>query len=363
MEEVIEKLKNIETVSLKKPFSLLEMLYNKVHGKEVAQSEMLAGLLSPDENHRHGFSLIESFLKEKEIGINVSFSKESYLKVETERSVFPKDKNPRRIDIFISWKESDEKHAVIIENKLYNAVNQENQLNDYYQSIIDEGYIVDKIVYMPLSKNDKSFEHTDANDKVRKIAINFDAQDIVHWLERVKNNTQALLYKEFLETLISNQHIMQTAIKILEHLSFDAKEINKLEQLAKIVNTPEWSEVRVKPITEKLEKDFSNLEIKGVSKLNDGSECNNYVELFFRSYKFWIELWLYPEYIAMYLCSRNDEGNPVIADIQFQNECYEEGRYFYYEETEKKFKFDYSNENGLIETLKPILKALAEYKE
>jgi len=62
MENLIAKLKNIETPTTKKPFSLLEMLYRQVHGKELVQSEMLAGLLRPTENHGHGTDLVESFL-------------------------------------------------------------------------------------------------------------------------------------------------------------------------------------------------------------------------------------------------------------------------------------------------------------
>ncbi|MCL2072690.1 MAG: PD-(D/E)XK nuclease family protein [Marinilabiliaceae bacterium] len=137
---------------------------------------MLAGLLNPDENHGHGSLLIESFLRK--IGVYVVYSKEINLKIETERNA-----NGRRIDILVSWLDGNKKHAVIIENKLNNAPNQPNQLNDYYNAIVSEGYEVDKVVYMPLSKKWQKSEDTDTCKEILNKTIDFDAQDIVDWLE------------------------------------------------------------------------------------------------------------------------------------------------------------------------------------
>jgi len=133
MENLLEKLKIIETPTLEKPFSLLKMMYRQVSNKELVQSEMLASLLSPDENHGHGSELVENFLSH--IGVKVELQTDCNIKVETERNV-----NGRRIDIFISWLSGDQKHAIIIENKLNNAQNQPNALNDYHDVIVGEGY-------------------------------------------------------------------------------------------------------------------------------------------------------------------------------------------------------------------------------
>ncbi|MDR2690978.1 MAG: PD-(D/E)XK nuclease family protein [Dysgonamonadaceae bacterium] len=353
MDKLIEKLKTIETADLKKPFLLLEMLYQKVKAKELSQSKMLAGLLSPDENHGHGINFAESFLKE--IGVDAKLNKDGNLKVGTERKVVD-----GRIDILISWFDGNKNHAVIIENKLNNAANQPNQPNKYYKSLCNEDkkYEVDKIVYMPVSKEYQRFEDTeDANDEVRKIVINFDAKDIVEWIEKkVKPEKGGAIdqYKEFLKCLILNKYVMQKSLEIQQKLS-SLEEINKFEELAKIVATPEWGEARVKSITDKLKQ--LPIEVRGKSKLTDECECNNYVQLFFREDdRIWIELWLYKTHIRMYLVSYDEkQPEPEIAGIKFVQANGYIGRYYYHSDN---LKFDYSNESSLIETLKLILQEL-----
>jgi hypothetical protein len=368
MEHVIEKLKNIETPTTKKPFSLLEMLYRQVHGKELVQSEMLAGLLRPTENHGHGFDLIESFLWF--IDVDFELQKDSNLKVETERKV----EGRRSIDILISWLDGNKKHAVIIENKLNNAPNQPNQLNDYHDSLIKEGYEVDKIVYMPFSKKWQKSENTDTRKDVLAKTIDRDAQGIADWLgtfigEGGFHNEDCTVYTyqinaiwqyyEFLNCLISSQYLMQQVIEIQDKLS--TEEIVKLEKIVKIVNSKEWSEARVKPITDEMKKDFPNMIIQGKSNLMDDSECNNYVQLWFEDYKFWVELWIYPKNIKLYLCSDKEETNVTIANIEFTG-CYDYDykRYYYHSENDKLFDFDIADTNGIIKALKPILQELSK---
>lgn len=370
MESLVEKLKNIEVPMLKKPFSLLEIMYRQVHGKELVQSEMLAGLLCPTENHGHDSELVEHFLYY--IGVEVELQEDSNLKVEIERNV-----NGRRIDIFISWLEDGKKHAVIIENKLNNAQNQPNQLNDYHDVIVSEGYEVDKIVYMPFSKKWQQSKDTDTRKDVLAKTIDFDAQNIVDWLGEFIGEGGFLdeectvysyqinaiwQYREFLNCLISNQYIMQQAIEIQEKLSLE--EIEKLEKLVKIVNSKEWSEARVKPITDELKKDFPNMLIKGNPNVMGDSECNNYVQLWFEDYKFWVELWICPKNIKLYLCSDKEETSVVIANVEFTS-CYDYDykRSYYHSENDKLFDFEIADTNGIIKALKPILQELSKYKE
>lgn len=302
MEELIDKLKTIEAPTSKKTFSLLEIMYRQVYGKELIQSEMLAGLLRPSENHGHGFVIVENFLRH----IGVKLQKYSNLKIETERNA-----NGRRIDIFISWKVDEQKHAVIIENKLNNASNQANQLNDYHDSIINEGYEVEKIVYMPLSKEWQKSEYTDTRKDVLAKTINFDAKDITTWLSYLLSGEECCLdeegyvcfnshkmniicqYQEFLECLISNQHIMQQAIKIQENLSL--KEIEKLEKIAEITRTTDWCEVRFRSIVEQIKKGNFTKEL--LVKYKQNGNYINYAQFYFDNWEetYWYEVWLYPE--------------------------------------------------------------------
>jgi len=56
-----------------------------------------------------------------------------------------------RIDILI--KDAITKHCIIIENKINNANDTSRQLPKYYDSLINQHYIVDKIVYLSLDGN------------------------------------------------------------------------------------------------------------------------------------------------------------------------------------------------------------------
>ena len=291
MENLIGKIKDFKAV--KKPFSLLEMMYKQVREKELVQSQMLASLLSPDENHGHGLNSVECFLLR--IGVEAKLQKDSNLKVETERNA-----NGRRIDIFISWFDGDKKRAVIIENKLNNAKNQPNALNDYHKAIEDEGYEVDKIVYMPLSKKWQKAKHTDTYPEILEKTIDFDAQDIMDWIVYFDEifytggrvGDAFMGYYKFLNCLISNQHIMQTATEIQANLSLE--EIEKLEKLAEITRTTEWCQVRFRPIVEQIEKGSFEKEL--IVQYKQNNKYVNYAQFYFDNWEntFWYEVWLYP---------------------------------------------------------------------
>ena len=337
MENLIGILKEIDTTTSRKPFSLLEMMYRQVYGKELIQSEMLAGLLRPSENHGHGSELVEHFLRH--IGIKVDLQKDSNLTVETERNA-----NGRRIDIFISWCNGDKKHAVIIENKLHNAKNQPNALIDYHKAIEKERYKVEKIVYMPLSKKLQSSKNTDTQNDADVLAKtkDFDAQDIVDWLgifaEQTTNNqiNAVLQYKEFLNCLISNQYIMQQAIEIQEQLPLE--QIEKLEKIAEITRTIEWCIVRFRPIVEKIQKGSFEKELQ--IKYKQNKNYVNHAQFFFDNWgkTFWYEVWLYPEDgIYMY-------------------------KYYNLTDHTKPEKFGVNEADKLVEFIMPLLQELSNYK-
>lgn len=299
MEKLIDKLKNIEVTTSKKTFSLLEILYKYVYSKELVQSEMLANLLRPDAIHgNHESEFLEGFLDL--IELNVDLQEIDDLQIETERNA-----NRRRIDIFISWKDKFSiKHAVIIENKLNNAKNQPNQLNDYHDAITQEGYEVEKIVYMPLLKEWQKSEYTDTRKDLLTKTIDIDARDIVEWIDNYFSEWSTLEeneayyyriheYKSFLKCLISNQHIMQQSIKIQENLSLE--EIEKLEKIAEVTRTTEWCKVRFRPVVEQIEKGNFTKEL--LVKYKQNGNYINYAQFYFDNWEetYWYEVWLYPE--------------------------------------------------------------------
>jgi len=142
----------------------------------------LAGLLNPKENHGLSSLALLTFLKQFGVNFDNKFIDNVY--ITTERNI-----NGRFIDIFIEWKDdNNKKYAVIIENKLHDAPDQEDQLNAYFEGVVKEGYIVEKVVYMPFNKSYKSFKDSCLPDMQNK-CIDFDAEDIVKWLDVTISNT------------------------------------------------------------------------------------------------------------------------------------------------------------------------------
>ncbi|MFV0483749.1 MAG: PD-(D/E)XK nuclease family protein, partial [Bacteroidales bacterium] len=92
-------------------------------------------------------------------------------------------KGRRRIDILITWSDKKGKEqAIIIENKLNDAADQKDQLKDYYEYVVGEGYEVISLVYMPWSKSYKSYTYSNLEKKISDVAIDFDVKDIMTWL-------------------------------------------------------------------------------------------------------------------------------------------------------------------------------------
>ena len=275
-----------------KPFSFLEMLYQHVHGKELVQSKMFATLLNLKQPY-HGYYFESAKTFFACIGVDIELEKDSNLQVEVERNA-----NGRRIDILISWQNGDKKHAIIIENKLNNAQNQVNQLNDYYDAIVSEGYQIDKVVYMPFSKEWQKSKHTDTRPEILEKTIDFDARDIVKWLEiATKANPKyesgnVSLYKGFIKGLISNQHLMQTVIEVQQ--KYSVEEIETLESIAELTRTAEWCEMRFRPIVEQIQN--GNFAKELTIKYKQNSNFVNYAQFYFDDWEktFWYELWLYP---------------------------------------------------------------------
>jgi len=143
--DIIKKLIAVDIKESIIPFNALHLAYSKVLRKEELLSKIIAGFLDPKENHIFGFVPINTFFKK--IGLSHhQLDKNSSLVITQERKI----DNQKRIDIFIEWKDKKKvKYAVIVENKLNEAEERDDQLNDYYDYIIDEEYKVEKVVFMP----------------------------------------------------------------------------------------------------------------------------------------------------------------------------------------------------------------------
>lgn len=104
-------------------------IIDELHADENAHSRILMKLLQFNEDK--SFPILDSLLKE--LGIN-----ETILK-----PIFTSDASDR-IDLLIK----DEKYAIIVENKIHDALDQDNQLNRYIEEVERKGFDSFYIIYL-----------------------------------------------------------------------------------------------------------------------------------------------------------------------------------------------------------------------
>lgn len=124
-------------------YNPMELFYERVREKEITHSEILVDLLNPKGEHGLGDVFLKSFLEYIDAGLNTDVC---VLKEKPISRVLTSGKGDRRIDILIQWEDGREKKAVIIENKLNNAEEQELQLRDYKKGLENEDVEVIKTV-------------------------------------------------------------------------------------------------------------------------------------------------------------------------------------------------------------------------
>ncbi len=152
-----DNFKNYEDI-LKKQEDTLSFNIFKVFTKqwkyENFHSEAIKFLLEFNQGTLNDFLLFlneQKTLEGKKLSTQINI--ENYINaiLECEHVI----KNQRRIDILITGHGSkDEKHAIIIENKINNAKDQEGQLHDYY-NYMKKTYTVDCIIYLVPNKEIK----------------------------------------------------------------------------------------------------------------------------------------------------------------------------------------------------------------
>jgi hypothetical protein len=140
-------------------------------------SDIIALLLDPQERHLQNNAFLNLFL-DYLIVLGAQIDKNDYALCEITREV-------GRIDIWL--KDITSKKSIIVENKINNAGDQENQLENYYSYAKNAGYDVDAVVYLTLQGNKKA-PYTDIEELNEKI-INVQAFDSANdlctgWLDK-----------------------------------------------------------------------------------------------------------------------------------------------------------------------------------
>ena len=136
-----------EALSKKEEFELgfnIFSLVSDTYYKENFHSEIVYSFLNLEGKHKKGSLYLNLFLEYLEIH-NRENKYKTGIKVYNEIGI---DKQ-RRIDLLLH----SNSHAVIIENKMNNAIDMENQLVDYYLHCKKENLEVDAILYWSVDGN------------------------------------------------------------------------------------------------------------------------------------------------------------------------------------------------------------------
>ena len=156
-ENINKRLQNIRNEIQLNSFNLFTISsYNSY--LENFHSDVIAILLDPNERHNQKDSFLNLFL-DYLIEFGVKIDKDNYALCEITRE-------QGRIDIWI--KDNTSKKSIIIENKINNAGDQENQLENYYNYAINSGFEIDSIIYLTL-KGNKNAPFTDIHELNEKI--------------------------------------------------------------------------------------------------------------------------------------------------------------------------------------------------
>lgn len=243
-------------------------------------SSIIAFFLNPLERHGQRDLFLITFLKNLKL---YDFLAYDNIVITCEKATYAN----RRHDIFIEgWLNNQRKWIISIENKLKNAMDQDNQLSDYHKDL--QSYRVPfYLIYLP------PFKRFPPNESISKEewqqltdkhhAQVLDTKDIIRWLEQTPiiapniklfcDNFIAFLKDEimneienhdkFLEQLITNKAWLETAISLIESAE------NLYEKLDTLL---------IQQLQQKFEQEFPIMYSKGWYFNSDGYSSGFYLD-------------------------------------------------------------------------------------
>lgn len=131
-------------------------------------SDVIASLLNPSGVHSHGDRLLNRFVQllNTQHGLRIEWGNYGNALVLRESG---------RLDVWI--KNRADKRCIIIENKMNNADDMENQLTRYHKRATQDGYLVDAIVYLSIDGIKKAPMMDDVISRVVRNVAAFDGTD------------------------------------------------------------------------------------------------------------------------------------------------------------------------------------------
>ncbi len=301
------------------PFSILQAMYNRISSKELLHSEIIAELLRPDGKHGCGDIFLREFMRA--IGIDPQLQDFSQVEVVSES---PTD-DGRRIDILIVWGDK----AVIVENKLNNAVDQPNQLKDYLKDTQNKNKQVLKVVYIPLYAWRKVHENLQAD-----VAYLYPQDLSDYWLwPCVKKNTAthdvALPYIHLLNYMNQSNRNYMKAQELYDILKQDPELMTTALSLADIINNKDEG---LKHVLRKRLLDMIKARLEDKEILDSISKKTSELWLWYDNYKYWVSIDVCDKYY-LYLYFDDETGKPEVEHINKEG-CGHDGSGYYYQLSE-----------------------------
>lgn len=151
------------------------------------------------------------------------------------------EKRPRYIDGLITFKLNDKKYALIIENKIRNAGDQQNQIRDYIKYVKNQGFnlgdiwvfylpgdsnkVVDRRSYIIEGEEEVEGEQTNIKERFKSLAY---PEEMLRWLK-----------KDVVNGRVYPENIVAVARAYVDYLENDLfnpnKEIEKQDELIKLL--------------------------------------------------------------------------------------------------------------------------------
>lgn len=322
------------------PFSIIPFLYNRISTKELLHSEIIAELLRPDSKHGCG----DIFLREFMHDIGIDPRQQDFSKVEVKTESYTA--TGRRIDILIIWDDN----AVIVENKLNNAVDRLDQLKNYLGDTETKGKKVLKVVYMPLYAWKKTHEHLSAD------VAYMDPKKLSDWLKKCAKSTVAHEatdpYIQLLDYMNQSNRNYMKAQELYEILKQDPELMNTALNLAETINSGEWTKFLFGQITKEVKKRLNEPEFRHKP---DGNTSDWLYIGGPETHKYWVSVDIWGgKYHLLYYCY-DESAKPATEEIEKGN-CDNYKGYYYYELSENYRIGDDGDFEKLISKVVELLK-------
>jgi len=225
LKKIIFRLENLkfqfDTVAAK--YNPMERFVDYVSPKEIVHSSIIADFLNPKGHHLLGDSLIRQFLQKCKID-----GKPKDIRVYTEYSLHNGPWDGRRIDILIRCFVNNLSVAIIIENKLNDALYQPNQL-EYYRAAIEKECGDDTEIKVVCIHRDRDSKGTP--NGADEVIYPEELSKMIDNCIKISNSPEACYikaYSRYLQNLHINNYIMDNAnILASEEISVKKSPVKK----------------------------------------------------------------------------------------------------------------------------------------